>query len=205
MVKSRGYNRFEKLGKILEYVNIANEMMDSKLVKDRTVRNWLNQVGTTSKYTNSGGIIEKKGKGNQTEYNMEDVKEMLKIDHNIDIDAIDDMLDPELISIQTKKALESFDWYNMYVVLNESEYDHDKLFREKVDMTVIQIKTAISLNIMMRTDLDLKLYDLDEERILASAMQHANRQLAVFGRGIKENDKSVHNGDLNFYLKKREP
>lgn len=202
MVKSRGYNRFEKLGKILEYVNIANEMMDSKLVKDRTVRNWLNQVGTTSKYTNSGGIIEKKGKGNQTEYNMEDVKEMLKIDHNIDIDAIDDMLDPELDAIKRKKDIESA--YNMYVVLNKSEYDHDKLFREKVDMTVMQINTAISLNVMMRTDLDLKLYDLDEERILASAMQHVNRQLAVFGRGLKENDKSVHNGDLDFYLKKRE-
>lgn len=202
MVKSRGYNRFEKLGKILEYVNIANEMMDSKLVKDRTVRNWLNQVGTTSKYTNSGRFVEKKGKGNQTEYNMEDVKEMLKIDHNIDIDAIDDMLDPELDAIKRKKDIESA--YNMYVVLNKSEYDHDKLFREKVDMTVMQINTAISLNVMMRTDLDLKLYDLDEERILASAMQHVNRQLAVFGRGLKENDKSVHNGDLDFYLKKRE-
>lgn len=202
MVKSSGYNRFEKLGKILEYVNFAHEMMEKKQVTDRTLRNWLNQSGATSKYTNSGRFIEKKGKKNQTEYNMDDVKEMLKIDHNIDIDAIDDMLDPELISIQTKKALESF--YVMYATENASKYDHDRLFREKVDGIVMQIKTAISLNILMRTDLDLKLYDLDEERILASAMQHANRQLAVFGRGLKENNKSVHNGDLDFYLKKRE-
>lgn len=203
MVKSHGYNRFEKLGKILEYVNFAHEMMEKKQVTDRTLRNWLNQSGATSKYTNSGRFIEKKGKKNQTEYNMDDVKEMLKIDHNIDIDAIDDMLDPELIAIQGKMDLESF--YDMYATENASKYDHDRLFREKVDGIVMQIKTAISLNILMRSDLDLSLYEINEDRILASAMQHITRQLVVFGRGIKENDKSVHNGDLNFYLKKREP
>lgn len=204
MLKDNEYAEYESFGKICFLVNKSLYIMNEKTTTGRSVRNWLTLQNTTSKYKKMGNTIRTNGKkGRYTKYNMHDVKNMLIMDRNIDIDGIIKFESAENQEKMENEARTSS--YLYYPILNKKQYNSDESFRDKVDQTVLKIKTSIALNLMLHNEFDKALYKVDEDKVQASAMQHVIRDKHfeyAFPVTIEENDTKVLTGDLSFYLKK---
>lgn len=203
MNKRRIYNKFETSGKIFRYVNECLAYTNQKTVTDKTVRNWLTLKNKGSKFKSSNKYIEKKRVGPYMTYNMEDVTQMLRMDQKLDIDEIFDYMSPEnQIKIEEERQDGIFKYYSF---LHMDDYYNDESIRRKIDSTVALIKTGVMVNLMLNTGVNKSMYELDEDKVLASAFHHVIKddgQDHYVAISIEENDNAILTGDLNFYLKK---
>lgn len=200
MSKSRNYNEYEGVRNISNLVNYCQAVTKSKTYDRKSIYNWLQLKNKKSPYKEAYGSILQNDEG---EYSMEDVTKMLKMDKNIDIDAVFDYFSDEEIVKRDKE----YRWssFLFFPSLYDDEYDNDAQFRVNVDLTINQIKTAITLNILMDSSSDISDYQLDEEVILASAYQHVVRDKSYdlfFPYTIKEIDEKILTGNLEFFTKK---
>lgn len=200
MSKSRNYNEYEGVRKISDLVNYCQSVTNSKTYDRKSIYNWLNLHNKKSPYKEKYGAIIQNDAG---EYRMTDVKKMLLMDKNINIDFVFDYFSND----EKVKRAEEYQWsiFLFFPFLYEDKYDSDADFRANVDLTVNQIKTAITLNIMMNISIDISDYQIDDEIILASAYQHVVRDStydSIFPVTIKEIDENILTGNLEFFTKK---
>lgn len=204
MDKIKFHKEYEQMGKIMEDVTTYCNMYEKEVPSSKSVRRWLDGKYTKSKIK---AKARTKNSKSQTKYYMDDVAEILRVDHDIDIYEAEDYSNPggELYeSMRFSHDIEEQikDVGDEYVFMNKHLYDTDMEFRERVDATMNRIKTSMILNLSFKKNvLSSRLYEVDNIRILSSAMQYVNREDdGEFTKAI--NDEKVMTGDLSFYLKK---
>lgn len=205
MKKNKLHNDFESMGKIMEDVTIYCDMYDKAAPSSKSVRRWLDGKYAKSKVE---AKARTKNSKSQTKYYMDDVADILRIDHDIDIYEAEDYSTPggylyESLKNQREIEDEIEKTGDEYVFLNKNKYDTNEDFKAKVDSTINRIKTSMMLNILLQgKSFPAKQYEADDIIILSSAMQYINKDdNGEFTKDI--NDAKVLSGDLSFYLKKQ--
>lgn len=204
MKRNKLHNDFEPMGKIMEDINTYCEMYEKSAPSAKSVRRWLDGKYAKSKVK---AKARTKNTKSQTKYYMDDVAEILRIDHDIDINEAEDYSTPggymyENLRFNREIEDEIDKIGDEYVYMHKNMYDTDEDYRAKVDATIQRIKTSMMLNIMLEDNsFPAKLYEVNNIRILSSAMQYVDGN--DNGEITKAmNDEKVLSGDLSYYLYK---
>ncbi|CAI2674567.1 hypothetical protein AKUG0803_UNKNOWN200080 (plasmid) [Apilactobacillus kunkeei] len=204
MKRNKLHNDFEPMGKIMEDINTYCEMYEKSAPSAKSVRRWLDGKYAKSKVKTKARTKNTKS---QTKYYMDDVAEILRIDHDIDINEAEDYSTPGGYLYESLKFNREIDDEidkigDEYVYMHKHMYDTDKNYREKVDSTMHRIKTSMMLNLMLKGSyFPSRLYEANNIRILSSAMQYVDgNDNGEITKAI--NEDKVLSGDLSYYLYK---